>query len=231
MRATTEAVDYAALAAHQAACPLTQRAASSTSLQIEKRVVGGVELLCNVSRGGVRPLVLLVDRAAVFAAFHELAHAGTRATKRLIAARVMWRGLNSDVAAWVKNCQQCERAEASRQHTAAVQPIAIPARRFTHIHVDIVGPLPAATCGSRYLFTVVDRSSRWLEALPMSEMAASSCADALINRLDLQVRGAGAADLGQGYAVYLCHLGRLMPAAGHPAPADHRLPPSSKWHG
>jgi transposase InsO family protein len=62
-------------------------------------VVGGVELLCDVSRGEVRPLVLLVDRPAVFAAFHGLAHAGMRATKRLIAARVMWRGLNSDVAA------------------------------------------------------------------------------------------------------------------------------------
>ena len=32
VRATPAAVDYAALAAHQAACPLTQRAASSTSL-------------------------------------------------------------------------------------------------------------------------------------------------------------------------------------------------------
>ncbi|MFO0002988.1 MAG: DDE-type integrase/transposase/recombinase, partial [bacterium] len=43
-----------------------------------------------------------------------------------------------------------------------------------------MGPLPAATCGSRYLFTVVVRSSRWLEALPIADMAASSCADALI---------------------------------------------------
>ncbi len=52
VRAIPAAVDYAALAAHQAACRLTQWAASSTSLQIEKRVVGGVELLCDVSRGG-----------------------------------------------------------------------------------------------------------------------------------------------------------------------------------
>ncbi len=36
VRATPSAVDYAALAAHQEVCPLTQRAASSTSLQIEK---------------------------------------------------------------------------------------------------------------------------------------------------------------------------------------------------
>jgi hypothetical protein len=61
VRAATAAVDYAALAAHQGACSLTQRAASSTSLQVEKRVVGGVEVLCDVSRGGVRPLVPLVD--------------------------------------------------------------------------------------------------------------------------------------------------------------------------
>ncbi len=143
-------------------------------------MVGGVELLCDISRGGVRLLVPLVDRPAVFAAFHGLAHAGTRATKRLIATRVMWRGLNSDVCAWIKNCQQCERAKVSRQHTAVVRPIAIPAKHFTHIHVDIVGPLPAATCGSRYLFTVVDRSSRWLEALPMRDIAAATCTDTLI---------------------------------------------------
>ncbi len=143
-------------------------------------MVAGEELFCNISRGGVRPLVPLVDRPTVFAAFHGLAHTGMRATKRLIAARVMWRSLNSDVAAWVKNCQKCERAKVSRQHTAAVQPIAIPARRFTHIHADIVGQLPAATCGSRYLFTVVDRSLRWLEALPMRDIAAASCAEALI---------------------------------------------------
>jgi hypothetical protein len=64
-----------------------------------------------------------------------------------------------------------------RQHTAAVKPIAIPARRFTHIQVDIVGPMPAATCGSRYL---LERSSRWLEALPMRDIVAATCADTLI---------------------------------------------------
>ena len=129
---------------------------------------------------GTPLLVLLVDRPAIFAAFHGLAHASTRTTKQLIVARVMWRGLNSDVAAWVTNFQQCERAKVSRQHTGAVQPITIPARPFTHIHVDIVGPLPAATCGSRYLFTVVRWSSRWLEALPMRDIAAVTCADTLV---------------------------------------------------
>jgi hypothetical protein len=228
VRATPAAVDYAALAAHQGACPLTQRAASSTSLQIEKRVVGGVDLLCDISRGGFRPLVPLVDRPAVFAAFHGLAHAGTQATKRLIATRVMWRGLNSDVTAWVKNCQQCERAKASRQHTAAVQPIAILARRFTHIHVDIVGHwpqrqlVPVHSCGQ--VLTLV-RGPPHVRHRRRQLRRCPHC------RLDLQIRGTGAADLRQGYAVYLGHLGRHVPAAGYPTPANHCFPPSSKWYG
>jgi hypothetical protein len=56
-------------------------------LLLEKRTVGGMELLRDVSRGKVWLLVPLVHRAAVFVAFHGLAHVGSRATKRrLIAA-------------------------------------------------------------------------------------------------------------------------------------------------
>jgi hypothetical protein len=44
-------------------------------------------------------------------------------------------------------------------------------------------------------------------------------------RLDLQIQSTGAADLGPGHTVHLGHLGRPVPAAGHPASADHCLPP------
>ncbi|MFO0004092.1 MAG: hypothetical protein ACK559_23470, partial [bacterium] len=92
-------------------------------------------------------------RRDVFRAIHELAHTGIHATRRLMAARVVWRGMASDVA--------------NPQHTAPVQPIPIPERRFTHVHVDLVGPLPTSAEGFKYLFTMVDRSSRWLEATPL----------------------------------------------------------------
>jgi hypothetical protein len=46
-------------------------------------------------------------------------------------------------------------------------------------------------------------------------------------RVMWQIRSAGAADLGPGHTV---HLGPV-PAAGHPAPADHRLPPPGEWYG
>jgi len=54
-----------------------------------------MELLSNVSRGMLRLPVPLVDRAPVFAAFHNLAHAGSQANWWLMTTRVMWCCLNT----------------------------------------------------------------------------------------------------------------------------------------
>ncbi|WP_435316540.1 DDE-type integrase/transposase/recombinase, partial [Klebsiella pneumoniae] len=54
-----------------------------------------------------------------------------------------------------------------------------PSRRFGHIHVDVVGPLPTSQ-GCRYIFTIIDRSTRWPEAVPMTDATTDSCASALI---------------------------------------------------
>ncbi len=62
-----------------------------------------------------------------------------------------------------------------------VQPIAVPRRRFSHIHVDIVGPLPTTRQGFTHLLTAVDRSTRWVEAFPLSSTTAASCATAPVD--------------------------------------------------
>jgi hypothetical protein len=97
----------------------------------------------------------VVDRRDVFRAIHELTHAGIRATLRLMAARVVLRGMSSEMAAWCRNCQLCAHGKASPQHTATVQAIPIPERCFTHIYMDLVRPLPASLAeGFKYLFTM-----------------------------------------------------------------------------
>ena len=51
--------------------------------------------------------------------------------------------------------------------------------RFDHAHMDIVGPLPASQ-GFRYLLTVVDRFTRWPEAVPLMDITATSVARAFV---------------------------------------------------
>ena len=52
-------------------------------------------------------------------------------------------------------------------------------RRFRDLMLDIIVPLPDSH-GMRYCLTVIDRTSRFVDALPIPEATAANCADAFI---------------------------------------------------
>ena len=174
-------VNYAAMAVAQIGCPAVAKARQSPALSIERIKVQGAELYCDTSTGTVRPLVPVQFQRPVFAAVHSLAHPGIRATRRLITSRFVWPGCQADVSRWCRDCQDCQRGKVTKQPPAATLPIPVPARRFSHIHVDLVGPLPTSADGFRYLFTMIDRSTRWLEAVPVKNLEATTAADALVS--------------------------------------------------
>jgi transposase InsO family protein len=142
--------------------------------------VEGSRLWVDTSSGVMRPLVPSPFRRQIFDAVHSLAHPGIRASRRLIASRYLWLGLAKDVAAWCRDCTACQAAKVTKQPAAAVQPIITPTQRFSHIHVDLVGPLPVTIDGFSYLLTAVDRSTRWFEAFPLRSTTAADCADQFI---------------------------------------------------
>ena len=74
--------------------------------------------------------------------------------------RVVWACMSKDVTEWAKDCQACSRAKVTSQPAAAIQPIPVPQQRFSHIHVDIVGPLLVSKEGFRYLFNVETETCR-----------------------------------------------------------------------
>jgi hypothetical protein len=56
-----------------------------------------------------------------------------------------------------------------------VESIPIPEQRFFHVHVDLVGPLLASARGHTHLLTVVDRTTRWPEVMPIKDTPADTC--------------------------------------------------------
>ena len=55
------------------------------------------------------------------------------------------------------------------KHTKApLERLPAPTKRFSHIHVDLVGPLNPACEGKNTLLTVIDRWTGWPEAFPMT---------------------------------------------------------------
>ena len=110
-----------------------------------------------------------------------LAHPGVRATRRLISSRYVWPRLNADVSSWCRDCLACQRAKVTRQPPAPAESIPATAQRFTQIHIDLVGPLPVAAGGQSHILTVVDRATRWAEAIPLSSATTAACAATLIS--------------------------------------------------
>ena len=173
-------IDYTALAEAQAGDSSLQRLPHPDShIEIQHVPFGpaNVTLLCDVSTGRPRPLVPEQWRRRVFDALHNLSHPSIRASRTLVADRFVWPNLKKDVGHWARTCILCQTSKIQRHTRAPLASFAVPERRFAHINVDIVGPLPPSH-GYTYLFTVVDRYTRWPEALPLRDITTASCARA-----------------------------------------------------
>jgi Integrase zinc binding domain len=174
-------IDYAAFARDQVECEDTLQLQHSSTLRVLHVYVEGHNLLCDVSTGSPRLLVPRRWRQAVFWMLHGLSHPGVKATKRLVAARFVWRGCATDVAEWCRRCPGCARGKLGGTLETPAAAIPIPEERFSHVHVDIVGPLPAAESGHTHLLMVIDRTTRWPEAFPLAAVTAKECADTFLS--------------------------------------------------
>ena len=55
---------------------------------------------------------------------------------------MVWRDMRKDIRQWTKECQACARSKVIRRNTANVEAVTPPPRgRFTHVYLDIIGPL------------------------------------------------------------------------------------------
>ena len=177
---STARIDFKALAEGQATCLQTQQLKESGTLAIERVEIEHVAMWCDVSTGVMRPLVPEQLRRQVFEAVHGLSHPGIRATRRMVSSRFTWQGCASDVTAWCRECQGCATGKVTIQEKTKNEPIEIPVKKFQHVHADLVGPLPTSEEGYTYLLTVIDRTSRWPEAIPLKTISAQDVADNFI---------------------------------------------------
>ena len=109
-------------------------------------------------------------------------HLGIAKTMDRICNYFYWPGLRKDVTHYCRTCQTCQKIGKPNLviPPAPLNPIPVLDPPFSRILIDVVGPLPRTSSGNRYLFTLMDLSTRYPEAFPIKEISADTIADHLI---------------------------------------------------
>ena len=103
------------------------------------------------------------------------AHMGRDSTYQRIARTFFWPAMKRTVADVVRACAVCQtkgnHPPKDQKHTLTSTQDGY---AFQRISIDFVGPFPISTRGNRYILTVKDTFTRWIEAFPVANADAST---------------------------------------------------------
>ena len=84
--------------------------------------------------------------------------------------------MGNDVSRYVQSCQPCQAVKPYKEIRPPISKIKVPDTRFLELQIDLVGPMPQSE-GIRYLLTIIDRTTRWIEAVPMPESTSKTAVE------------------------------------------------------
>ena len=137
------------------------------------------QIIVETSAKEDRPYIPAPLRKKLFDQYHNLSHPGIKATRKLIRPRYFWPTMTEDINHWCSTCTACGSSKILHHTKVAAVPIPIPKSRFQQIHIDLVGPLPVSN-GYKHLLTIVDRYTRWPEAIPLPNIEAQTVANSIV---------------------------------------------------
>lgn len=134
---------------------------SNPSLQLKKIILPttSTSIHCDTSTGKPRPFVTAPLRRLVFIMIHNLNHHGIRSTYKSLSARFVWPSMRKYCTIWAKTCVPCQTSKVTRPVQSPLSLYSLPTERFSHIHIDLNGPLPPVNF-FKYCLTIIDRYTR-----------------------------------------------------------------------
>jgi len=107
-------------------------------------------------------------------------HRGAGKTLSRVQQEFYWPGVYDYVTRYVASCDLCQRNVSKGTVTKVpMGKLPLVGTPFSTICVDIIGPISPPSEGYRYILTTIDMCTRFPEAVPLTDISASTVAEAL----------------------------------------------------
>lgn len=110
----------------------------------------------------------------------HICHFGVQKTFELFTEKYFAFNQFSDIKNYVLSCQKCLSRKARRNVPAPFENVPLGKHPNDFISGDIVGPLRTSSNNSKYIFTIIDHFSKYIELYPISNIRAETIADCLL---------------------------------------------------
>ena len=97
-------------------------------------------------------------------------HFGVGKTRKRILQHFFWPGVMLAIKEFCRTCHVCQlMGKAGKNSKAPLVLTLIVEQPFSRISIDIVGPLAVTSKNNKYILTVVDHATHWVEAYPLPD--------------------------------------------------------------
>ena len=111
-------------------------------------------------------------------------HLGNKKTWNRVQERFFWPNCRRDVQNHVSKCPVCQKIKPSIKNVGPLKPIKStgPSQILT---MDVIGPFPETSRGSKYALTLCDHFTKWGSAYPMPDQQAETVSDQLLDYISI----------------------------------------------
>lgn len=110
-------------------------------------------------------------------------HFGANKTFNSIKKKYTWKGMKRDILKYVSGCEKCQKNKQSIATKMPLQIVGVSKQPFDKVFVDIVGPLTTTNSGNKYIISMVDDLTRFVEFAAIPDQQAKTISRALFEHI------------------------------------------------